>query len=55
MAHRDLSRLLPAFWGDGRLAHVAKERTQAMDHDNYSYLIIGGGMAADAAIEGIRG
>ena len=25
-----------------------------MDHDNYTYLIVGGGMAADAAVRGIR-
>ena len=25
-----------------------------MVHDNYAYLVIGGGMAADAAIRGIR-
>ena len=25
-----------------------------MDHDDYTYLIVGGGMAADAAVHGIR-
>src|SRR5918995_3405517 len=41
------------YWSDGRLVSTCAWRRNAMSH-HYTYLIVGGGMAADAAVHGIR-
>src|SRR5215207_6402411 len=41
------------YWSDGRLVSTSAWRRNAMSH-HYTYLIVGGGMAADAAARGIR-
>src|SRR5918995_496796 len=41
------------YWSDGRLVSTCAWRRNAMSH-HYTYLIVGGGMAADAAARGIR-
>src|SRR5215213_5055229 len=45
---------LPLTRCHGRGISRKRRRTGTMDHDRYSYLIVGGGMAADAAARGIR-
>src|SRR3954467_10945308 len=50
-----IRRRLPGLtWGHGGRVSMEQRRTEAMDHDRYTYLIVGGGMAADAAAHGIR-
>jgi NADPH-dependent 2,4-dienoyl-CoA reductase/sulfur reductase-like enzyme len=51
---RTTRRSLSRYWGGGRRVQIERRRTKAMDHDNYTYLIVGGGMTADAAVRGIR-
>src|SRR5215213_7420602 len=45
---------LPLTRCHGRGISRKRRRTEAMVHDSYTYLIVGGGMAADAAARGIR-
>jgi 3-phenylpropionate/trans-cinnamate dioxygenase ferredoxin reductase component len=54
MSEHDPPRQPLLYWSDGRLVSTSAWRRNAMSHHHYTYLIVGGGMAADAAARGIR-